>query len=101
MAFPVLPPKYYLAHFNELIEFLETHYEPVFEEAHRRFISDFRALSEDARCSYVRMVNRAGRVFEREGFRKYAEIEFVRPKIYSVPACARPIPGFPRTGSRT
>lgn len=75
MAFPVLPPKYYLSHFNEFIEFLETHYGPVLEEAHRRFISDFRALSEDARCSYVRMVNRTGRVFARDGFHKYAEIE--------------------------
>lgn len=75
MPFPVLPPKYYLTHFNEFIDFLETHYTPVLEAEHRRFLADFRALSEDARCSYVRMVNRTGRVFEREGFQKYSEIE--------------------------
>lgn len=75
MAFPILPPKYYLTHFFEFLEFLEEHYLPVMEESHRKFISDFRSLSENAQCVYVRMINRKGSVFHRDVFQKYSEIE--------------------------
>lgn len=70
----VLPAKYYLSHFYELIDFLEEHYPPVFEPAHAEFLRDFRGLSEDAQCAFVRMVNRKGRLFKSAEFGKYAEI---------------------------
>ncbi|MGE0634384.1 MAG: hypothetical protein AB7O96_18355, partial [Pseudobdellovibrionaceae bacterium] len=75
MALPVLPAKYYLTHFFELIEFLETHYQKLFEPSHSSFLKDFRGLSEDAQCAYVRMINRKGEIFARTDFQKYLEIE--------------------------
>lgn len=75
MGFPVLPAKYYLDHFFELIHFLNENYQDVLEKKHTDFIQDFRSLSEDAQCAYVRMVNRKGSIFQRNHFLKYKEIE--------------------------
>lgn len=75
MALKVLPPKYYLSHFFEFLDFIETHYSPILDQAQLKFISDFRALSEDAQCTYIRMVNRKGNIFKRADFEKYVEIE--------------------------
>lgn len=74
MAFATLPPKYYLTHFFEFLEFLEAHYASVMEDRHFRLISDFKNLSEDARCVFVRMINRKGSIFHRGAFQKNAEI---------------------------
>lgn len=70
---PELPPKYYLTHFKEFLSELEesTH---LLREAEIHFLSSFSALSEDAQCLYVRMVNRKGRIFNRGEF-VYKEIE--------------------------
>lgn len=70
----VLPAKYYISHFHELIDFLEEYYPPVFAPAHAAFLRDFRALPEDAQCAFVRMINRKGRLFRGADFAKYAEI---------------------------
>lgn len=78
MALPVLPAKYYLSHFYELIDFLVQNYEPVFEENHFKFVDDFRSLSEDSQCAYVRMVNRKGSIFPRAMFNKYQEIDDIQ-----------------------
>lgn len=77
MAFPVLPPKYYLDHFYEFLAFLEAHYKDLMEESQIQFIADFRSLSEDAQCLYVRMINRKGRIFFQDAFLKYKEVENV------------------------
>jgi DNA polymerase III subunit epsilon len=74
MSLIVLPDKYYLSHFYELIQHLETHYRPVFEDVHSEFLQGFYELSEAAQCSYVRMINRKGLVFSASSFSKYPEI---------------------------
>lgn len=71
---PVLPPKYYLDHFRDLIGFLRQNAWELCEENERGFIADFEALSEDAQCLVVRMLNRKGRLFRREDL-VYAEID--------------------------
>ncbi|MBC7465863.1 MAG: VRR-NUC domain-containing protein [Bdellovibrio sp.] len=70
----ILPPKYYLSHFFEFINFVQKHYEPILDESHLDFIEAFRLLPEDAQCAYIRMVNRKGILFERKGFQKYTEL---------------------------
>ncbi|MBL7545900.1 MAG: VRR-NUC domain-containing protein [Bdellovibrionaceae bacterium] len=70
----VLPDKYYLSHFFELIQHLERHYSLVLEDSHRKFLTSFYGLSETAQCAYVRMINRKGRVFAANSFAKYIEI---------------------------
>ncbi len=75
MALPVLPAKYYLTHFFEFLQFLETHYQSCFEAEHKAFLEDFLSLSEDAQCVYVRMINRKAQVFSAKEFSKYKEIE--------------------------
>jgi DNA polymerase-3 subunit epsilon len=74
VALPVLPPKYYLTHFFEFLEFLGQHYSPVMDPPHRKLISDFQDLGEEARCVFVRMINRKGSIFHRDAFKRNLEI---------------------------
>jgi DNA polymerase-3 subunit epsilon len=76
MNFKVLPPKYYLTHFLEVLDTLDCFYQPVFEPEHLAFIDDFRMLSEDAQCLYVRMVNRKGNIFLAIPFRSIKRSSF-------------------------
>ncbi len=69
-----LPPKYYLTHFFEFIDFIESHYAHILQFEQRHFLADFRSLGEEAQCVYIRMINRKGRLFEKKSFAKYAEI---------------------------
>ena len=68
-----LPPRYYLDHFQDMIGSIRKGHFSFLEEKHHRFLLDFDSLSEDARCLYVRFVNRKGRYFYRETLR-YPEI---------------------------
>lgn len=61
-----LPSKYYHSHFKELCAVLLNQYSVFFEEKHHDFLTTFHALSEDAQCLYLRMMNRKGRIFFRE-----------------------------------
>ena len=54
---------YYLQHFNELLQFVTQHYQPVLNADSRGFISDFHQLSHNAQQLLVRMLNRKGTVF--------------------------------------
>lgn len=74
MSSVVLPDKYYLSHFFDLLDNLDRSYRPVVERRHLEFIDDFRSLSEDAQCLYVRMANRKGHIFSIPSFEKYKEI---------------------------
>jgi DNA polymerase III subunit epsilon len=76
-----LPAKYYLAHFFELIDNIDRYYQSVIEKPHFDFINDFRALSEDAQCLYVRMVNRKGQVFSKNSLSDYTEVKFLQPAL--------------------
>ena len=58
-----LPPKYYLDNFNGILGFVERMYAPLLRESERDFIDAFRALSEDARCLFLRFTNRKGLFF--------------------------------------
>lgn len=69
-----LPPKYYLSHFREFLEVLETQYRDFLEDHHLKFLFDFYSLSEDAQCLLVRMINRKGNYFFKDSL-KYQEIE--------------------------
>lgn len=61
-----LPPKYYLDHFEELKSVLIEKYGPFFRTQHHKFFHDFDSLSEDARCLFLRLVNRKGHFFFKE-----------------------------------
>ena len=73
MKLPVLPIFYYHDHFTEMLFFVSETYGPVLTERHRAFIETFKALSKDAQCLLIRMINRRGRIFRQGAFR-YAEI---------------------------
>jgi DNA polymerase-3 subunit epsilon len=73
MKLPVLPTYYYLDHFIEMLSFVETTYAAVLDTTHHEFIREFRHLSADEQCLFVRMVNRRGHIFEPAAL-KYAEI---------------------------
>ena len=68
-----LKSRYYLDHFEEMLNFILTRYQHALEPKHLAFAESFRSLSLDARCLYVRMVNRKGHVFVRD-YLRYEEI---------------------------
>lgn len=54
---------YYLQHFNELLQFVATHYPGALTADSQAFLEDFTALSAAAQQLLVRMLNRKGTVF--------------------------------------
>ncbi|MBX9769335.1 MAG: VRR-NUC domain-containing protein [Bdellovibrionales bacterium] len=74
MALPVLQAKYYLEHFFELIDFIGRNSSHLLRPQHTEFLTQFRGLSENAQCIYVRMVNRTGRIFGLSSFDRYDEV---------------------------
>jgi hypothetical protein len=58
-----LPEKYYLDYFNYLLKFVEHQYDHVLDDPEHTFLSDFNALSEQAKCLYLRFSNRRGDYF--------------------------------------
>lgn len=82
---PDLPSRYYLDHFLEMIAFVTATYDHALEPVHRSFLREFGKLSGDARCLYVRIANRRGRVFQRDQLR-YSEIGNVEAAIRELAA---------------
>ncbi len=70
----ILPPRYYLDYFNYLIEFIEKHSNHLLGEYDQVFIADYRSLTIDAQCLFIRMLNRKGEFFRLDKL-QYAEIE--------------------------
>jgi DNA polymerase-3 subunit epsilon len=75
-----LPTFYYHEHFTEMLDFVAEHYAHVLLERHADFIRDFRALSRECQCLYVRLVNRKGRLFARNRLR-YPELGPLEPLL--------------------
>ena len=59
----ILPDKYYLDNFEFLLDFVEKKYHALLSVPEVNFITNFQALSEDAKCLYVRICNRKGIFF--------------------------------------
>ena len=62
--------------YQEMLDFVEQHYAHALGDEHARYLREFRELSYDAQCLYVRLVNRKGRVFARRRLR-YPELASV------------------------
>ncbi len=77
----ILPPKYYLAHFFEFINFIELHYRRILRPEQILFLENFKGLSEEAQCTYIRMINRKGCIFEIKTFLKYSEIKNIHTAL--------------------
>ena len=79
----VLPPKYYLDYFQDLLAFLDTHYAQILDGPEKAFVDQFQALSEDAKCLFLRFSNRKG-----PGFRinklDYEEIKDIPAATYEL-----------------
>lgn len=75
-----LPTFYYHEHFVEMLEFVRARYAHVLDDEHAAMIQAFFALSREAQCLYVRLVNRKGRLFARSKLR-YPELGDVGPLI--------------------
>ena len=76
----ILAERYYLQHFLEFLQVIETGYGHVLEDDHLGFVAQFNALDEDAQCLYVRMLNRKGKVFNWGKF-NYPEIKNIPRRI--------------------
>lgn len=89
-----LPPRYYLDNFNTLIGFSEGMYGALLSEAELGFIASFRQLSEDARCLFIRFVNRRGRFFRTDKlvYPEIANIEAALQELLTQQFCELPGP---------
>ncbi len=88
MKRPDLPVYYYHDHFLEMLSFVRTTYGPILTDEHDAFVLRFQALSKDAQCLLIRMVNRRGAIFNRTFFR-YAEISDVERAADDLLACGQ------------
>ncbi|MEM6814627.1 MAG: VRR-NUC domain-containing protein [Bacteroidota bacterium] len=70
----ILPEKYYLNYFNYLLNFVTEHYQHILEDEEYFFIQNFRGLTEDAQCLYLRFSNRKGNFFRLSKI-NYSEIK--------------------------
>jgi hypothetical protein len=71
---PELPPKYYLEYFGYLLDFVEKMYGSILAPAEQSFLNQFKALSEDAQCLFIRFSNRR-KSFFRVNTLSYEEID--------------------------
>ncbi|MEQ8237942.1 MAG: VRR-NUC domain-containing protein [Cyclobacteriaceae bacterium] len=69
----ILPPKYYLDYFKEVLAFIEKHSGHLLDIDDHQFYEIFHSLSEDAQCTIIRMANRKGEYFRMDKF-EYPEI---------------------------
>ncbi len=69
----ILPPKYYLAYFDYLAEFVRSMYGHLLHDDELLFLEAYQGLPEDPRCLFIRMSNRKGLYFK-TGSLSYPEI---------------------------
>ena len=69
----ILKQFYYLDHFFEMVDFLETRCHGVLSEEERTFLKRFKASPKKIQGLVVRLANRKGRVFDASRLR-YAEL---------------------------
>lgn len=69
-----LPKYYYHRNFCEIIETIDAELSHLLDEDSQLFLDDFKTLTFQAQCAYVRMCGRKGRVFDISRF-NYPEIE--------------------------
>lgn len=79
----ILPPKYYLDYFQDLLHFLEKYYSDILGEPEQEFIEQFDTLSEDAKCLFLRFSNRKGPCF-RVNKLDYEEIKDIPAATYEL-----------------
>lgn len=70
----ILPPKYYLTNFLYLLDFVQEKSAHLLTNREYRFIAAFNELSENAKCLFIRFVNRR-KVFFKTTQLVYPEIE--------------------------
>lgn len=80
MAKIQLAADYYLHHFAEFLQVILGRYQPVLQQQHAQFITDYQQLSLDAKRLWLRMLNRKGAVFALSDL-EYAEIADVRVAV--------------------
>ncbi|MEM7277578.1 MAG: exonuclease domain-containing protein [Pseudomonadota bacterium] len=68
-----LPDHYYLAHFEEMLEFVCAKNPHILDKSQNEFRVAFQQLSLSERCLFVRLVNRRSRIFDSKRLR-YPEI---------------------------
>jgi DNA polymerase-3 subunit epsilon len=76
----VLPDKYYLTHFHEFLAFISGPCAHLLDSSDRQFISDFKALPEDAQCLFVRGQNRKSPIIKTASL-SYPEINHVEQHL--------------------
>ncbi|MDQ6481162.1 VRR-NUC domain-containing protein [Dyadobacter sp. LHD-138] len=68
-----LPPKYYHDYFGYVLDFVRKMYEPLLNSFEIGFLNEYKALSEDAQCLFIRFSNRS-KSFFRVNNLSYTEI---------------------------
>ena len=89
-----LPAGYHLAHFREMLGFVERLYGAILGDAERAWLADFRALDRNAQSLLVRIANRKGAVF-REAHLRYPDVDDVGGRLAEMTAAGFASPVLP------
>jgi len=68
-----LPPRYYHDYFGYVLDFVQKMYESLLNENELKFLNEYKSLSEDAQCLFIRFSNRS-KSFFRVNNLSYSEI---------------------------
>ncbi len=78
-----LPEKYYLNYFEYVLRFVQEKCGNILIGKEKEFIKNYEALSEDARCLFIRFANRRGCFFRLDKI-NYTEISDLRETIHEL-----------------
>lgn len=79
-----MPEKYYLDYFNYVLDFVERQYDHILDEPEYLFYQDFRSLTEEAQCLYIRFSNRRGDFFRMSkiSYTEILDLEAAKSELY-------------------
>lgn len=86
-----LDPRYYRDNFLRLCDGVENRYCDILQRQEKQFLKEFRALSTDAQCLYVRLASRVGPCFRVERL-DYPEISDLEGALKALESCAMVVP---------
>ncbi len=76
----LLPEKYYHTYYHHLLSVIESKYLGLLSDKELYYIEQFKNLSTDAQCLYLRLQNRKGKYFRFSKF-VYPEISYIQQRL--------------------
>jgi len=73
---PILAADYYLTNFQQLVNWVQQHYDDLLNHEEQQFLARFQQLKRNSQCLFVRLSSRKGPLFRHDKL-QYAEIDSI------------------------